>query len=40
MLGTVALIIMTLTLGGLLMKLGLIERVMAPLQLTSKHLVN
>ena len=31
MLSTVALIIMTLTLGGLLMKLGLIQRVMAPL---------
>lgn len=31
MLSTVALIILTLTLGGLLMKLGLIERVMAPL---------
>lgn len=31
MLSTVALIIMTLTLGGLLMKLGLIERVMTPL---------
>jgi len=35
MLSTVALIILTLTLGGLLMRLGLIERVMTPL---AKHL--